>query len=100
MYDSFQNRLWLETGNQNLWNFECIFCQCVVSISKSFVKSVQNATFSSLRQTAGAMLNMSQLLTVSSTGQKAVRVRNTDRILTCERAQLLCLTFCYSKRKP
>ena len=54
-----------------------------------------------LRQSAGAMLNTtSQLLTVRRTGPKAIRVQNTDRILNCERAQLLCLTFCYTKRKP
>ena len=59
-----------------------------VSISQSFVKSVQNATFSFLRQSAGAMLNStSQLQTVRRTGPKAVRVQNMDRILTCERAQ-------------
>jgi len=54
-----------------------------------------------LRQTAGAMLNTtSQLLTVRRTGPKAVKVQNTERILTYERAQLLRLTFCYAKRKP
>ena len=84
IYNSFQNCLWLEIGDQNLWNFECVFCQCVVSISQSFVKSVQNAKFSLLCQTAGEMLNTtSQLLTVRHTRPKAVRVQNTDRILTC-----------------
>jgi len=50
-----------------------VFCQCVVSISQSFVKSVQNAKFGLLRQTAGAMLNTtSQVLKVRRTGSKAV----------------------------
>ena len=52
---------------------ECVFCQCVVSISQSFVKSVRNAKFDLLRQTACAMLNtMSQLLTVCRTESKTV----------------------------
>jgi hypothetical protein len=73
----------------------------LILISQSLVKSVQNAKFSLLRQTAGAMLNTTlQLLTVRRTEPKAVRVQNTDRILTCERAQLLFLTFCYAKMKP
>ena len=65
------------------------------------VKSMQNVKFSLLPEIVSAMLNTtSQLLTVRRTGPKAVRVQNSDRIVTCERAQLLCLTFCYAKRKP
>ena len=81
VYTTAPRIVWLETGNQNLWNFECIFCQCVVSVFYWFVKPVQNATFSLLRQTAGALLNTtSQLLTARRAGRsRKLSVQNTDR---------------------
>ena len=90
------------TAHQNLWNLNAYFVGILILIFHSISgKSVENVKFCLLPETASAMLNTtSQPLTVRRTGPKAVRVQNTERIVTCERAQLLFLTFYYAKRKP